>query len=206
MHNLDKSMLTLAAHTEFADAFLIKVGALPKPQPCQAELSSRNSTGLYSRNGKSAPRLAALNGNATPAASRARRSWHFCATFSALFADVPLGDLQIAPVQYEIEGYNRWYETLIVLRAPDGSVAGLTEAMWDSRTPTVPSATHRCGQAVACARSRQGPEGRDLASGARKPPRGPKIMKTENGETNAAMRSINARAGFKPEIGASLNC
>ena len=52
MHNLDKSMLTLAAHTESADAFLIKVGALPKPQPCQAELSSRNSTGLYSRNGK----------------------------------------------------------------------------------------------------------------------------------------------------------
>jgi hypothetical protein len=26
MHNLDKSMLTLAAHTESADAFLIKVG------------------------------------------------------------------------------------------------------------------------------------------------------------------------------------
>jgi GNAT superfamily N-acetyltransferase len=25
-----------------------------------------------------------------------------------------------------------------------------------------------------------------------------RIMKTENGETNAAMRSINARAGFKP--------
>ena len=99
MHNLDKSMLTLAAHTESADAFLIKVGALPKPQPCQAELSSRNSTGLYSRNGKSAPRLAALNGNATPAASRARRSWHFCATFSALFADVPLGD-QIVEVAF----------------------------------------------------------------------------------------------------------
>jgi hypothetical protein len=99
MHNLDKSMLILAAHTESADAFLIKVGALPKPQPCQAELSSRNSTGLYSRNGKSAPRLAALNGNATPAASRARRSWHFCATFSALFADAPLGD-QIVEVAF----------------------------------------------------------------------------------------------------------
>ena len=66
--------------------------------------------------------------------------------FTALFADVPLGALQIGPVQCEIEGYDRWYETLdrvggahhlVVLRAPDGSIVGLTEAMWDSRTPAL---------------------------------------------------------------------
>jgi hypothetical protein len=53
-------------------------------------------------------------------------------------SDEALGNLQIAPVRYEIEGYDRWYETLdrvggahhlIVLRVPDGNVAGLTEAM-----------------------------------------------------------------------------
>ena len=45
-----------------------------------------------------------------------------------------------------MNGYDLWYETLervggahhlILLRAPDGSVAGLTEAGWDVRAPDI---------------------------------------------------------------------
>ena len=45
-----------------------------------------------------------------------------------------------------MNGYDLWYETLervggahhlVLLRAPDGSVAGLSEAGWDVRAPSI---------------------------------------------------------------------
>ncbi len=126
--------------------------------------------------------------------------------FTALFADVPMGELEIAPVRWEIEGYDELYEMLnrtggahhlIVLRTGAGNVAGLTEAMWDSRTPGFVYQ-----QLTAVARPWRG---RGLASALKARilrqvhdhhPEA-EAMRTGNAETNAAMRSINARAGFK---------
>jgi hypothetical protein len=68
------------------------------------------------------------------------------AVFTELFADVPLGGLETGPIRWKMNGYDLWYETLervggahhlVLLRAPDGSVAGLSEAGWDSRTPSI---------------------------------------------------------------------
>jgi hypothetical protein len=53
--------------------------------------------------------------------------------FTELFTDVPLGGLETAPIRWEINGYDLWYETLervggahhlVLLRAPDQTVAG----------------------------------------------------------------------------------
>ena len=66
--------------------------------------------------------------------------------FTNLFVDVPLGGLETAPARWEISGYDQWYETLdragrghhlVVLRAPDGTVVGLSEAAWDARAPGI---------------------------------------------------------------------
>ena len=207
MHTLDKSVLTLATHTESGYAFLAKVGATAKltTVSSRAELleldwpllrqweESANTCGLeWERYAGRAPRDALLA---------------LLPEFTALFADVPLGELQIAPVKWEIEGYDELYRTLdrvggahhlIVLRAPDGSAAGLTEAMWDSRTPSVvyqlltavarPWRSRGLAKALKGALLRQVHESHPEAQ----------FMRTGNGETNAAMRSINARAGFMP--------
>ena len=66
--------------------------------------------------------------------------------FTELFTDVPLGGLETAPIRWEINGYDLWYETLgrvggahhlVLLRAPDHTVAGLSEAGWDARAPSI---------------------------------------------------------------------
>jgi GNAT superfamily N-acetyltransferase len=207
MQNLDKSMLTLATQTESGHAFMAKIGAAAKlttvsSRATLAELDwpllrqwkeRASSYGLrWERYAGRVPREALLA---------------LLPEYTALFADVPLGDLEIAPVKFEIEGYDEWYRTfdrvggahhLIVLRAPDGSIAGLTEATWDSRMPAV-----IYQQLTAVARSWRG---RGLAKALKgallqqvhENHAEARIVRTGNGETNATMRSINARAGFKP--------
>lgn len=207
MHILDKSVLTLAAYTEPGHAFLAKIGATAKLTTVSSRAhlleldwpllrhweESADSCGLGSeRYAGRVPREALLA---------------LLPEFTALFADVPLGDLQIAPVKWEIEGYDEWYHTLdrvggahhlIVLRAPDGSVVGLTEAMWDSRTPTVVyqalTAVARPWRGGGLAKALKGALLRQVHESHPEA----RIIRTGNGETNAVMRSINARAGFKP--------
>lgn len=207
MHKLDKSVLTLSTETESGHAFMAKIGAVAKlttvssranfteiDWPLLLEWEDRaKSCGLqWERYAGRVPRETLLA---------------LLPEFTALFADMPLGGLQIAPVKWEIEAYDEWYRTidrvggahhLIGLRAPDGSVAGLTEATWDSRTPgqvhqgltAVARRWRGCGLAKALkgALLRQVRESHPEI----------RFMRTGNGETNAAMRSINARAGFKP--------
>ncbi len=63
-----------------------------------------------------------------PGACRAKGCSALLPDFNALFAEVPLGGLEIVPVRFEIESYGRWYETmertgsahhLVVLREPE---------------------------------------------------------------------------------------
>ncbi|MBJ7532744.1 hypothetical protein JDN40_01225 [Rhodomicrobium vannielii ATCC 17100] len=122
-------------------------------------------------------------------------------------ADAAEHGLQIAPVKWEIEVYDEWYRTLdrvddahhlIVLPAPDGSVAGLTEATCDSRTPGEIhqglTAVARSWRARGLTKALKGALLRQVHESHPET----RIARTGNGETNAAMRSINARAGFKP--------
>ena len=110
-------------------------------------------------------------------------------------------------MRFEIEGYDQWYKTtartgsahhLVMLLAPDGSVAGMTEAMWDARTP---AAVYQQLTAVA-----RGWRGRGLAKAlkaamlrqVRESHPEAEYMCTSNGEGNAVMRGINERSGFRP--------
>jgi len=207
MHNLDKSVLTLAAHSEPGHAFLIQVGALPKLSTVSSRAFLSQLDWPLLRHWEDNAKTCGLDWECYSDRTPREALLALLPEFTGLFADVPIGDLQIAPVKYEIEGYDRWYETLdrvggahhlIVLRAPDGSVAGLTEAMWDSRTPTVvyqqftaiarPWRGRGLAKALKAAILRQVHESHPEAE----------IMRTGNAETNAVMRAINARAGFKP--------
>jgi GNAT superfamily N-acetyltransferase len=126
--------------------------------------------------------------------------------FTELFADVPLGGLETGPIRWEMNGYDLWYETLervggahhlILLRAPDGSVAGLTEAGWDVRAPDIvrqqltavarPWRGRGVGRALKAAMLHQVHEAHPEAT----------VIGTNNAEVNAPILSINARVGFK---------
>ncbi len=87
-----------------------------------------------------------------------------------------LGGLETAPVRWEIGGYDQWYQTLERVGgvtiwcccAPDGTVAGLSEAGWDARTPgIIRQQLTAVGAATARSRSRPRPESGDAASSSR---------------------------------------
>jgi GNAT superfamily N-acetyltransferase len=126
--------------------------------------------------------------------------------FTGLFVDVPLGGLETAPIRWEINGYDQWYETLervggahhlLVLRAPDGTVAALSEAAWDARTPGIvrqqltavarPWRGRGLARALKAAMLRQVRESHPAAT----------VIGTNNAEVNAPILSINPRVGFK---------
>ena len=206
MHRLDKTILTLNTHTEPGHSFLTWVGATPK------------LTNVFSR-----AKLNELDWNTLreweDAASGLGLAWERYAgrvprevllgllpEFTALFADMPLGELEIPPIRVEIEGYDQWYEMvgrtggahhLILLRDSRGGVAGMSEASWDARKPSLARQ-----QLTAVARPWRG---RGLAKAMKAVmlrqvhESHPEVdaMSTGNAEMNAAMRSINARVGFR---------
>jgi GNAT superfamily N-acetyltransferase len=206
MHKLDKTILTLSAHTEPGHSFLTWVGATPKLSNIfsRAKLSELDWEALRSwENAASGPGL-----NWERYAGRVPREalLGLLPEFTALFADMPLGELEIPPIRVEIAGYDQWYEMLgrtggahhlILLRDSRGGVAGMSEASWDARKPSL-----ALQQLTAVARPWRG---RGLAKALKAAmlrqihENHPEVeaMSTGNAEMNAAMRSINVRAGFK---------
>jgi GNAT superfamily N-acetyltransferase len=206
MHKLGKTILTLGAHTEPGHSFLRWAGAEPKLTNISSRAALRDldwdtlsewegaagECGLeWERHAGRVPREVLLG---------------LLPEFTALFADMPLGELEIPPIRVEIEGYDQWYEMLgrtggahhlILLREAGGGVAGLSEATWDARRPSLARQ-----QLTAVARPWRG---RGLAKAMKAAmlrqirENHPKVdtMSTGNAEMNAAMRSINARVGFK---------
>ena len=123
-----------------------------------------------------------------------------------MVADEPLGGLETGPIRWEISGYDLWYETLervggahhlVLLRAPDRGVAGLSEAGWDIRAPSIvrqqltavarPWRGRGVGRALKAAMLCQALEMHPDAV----------VIGTNNAEVNAPILSINTRVGFK---------
>jgi GNAT superfamily N-acetyltransferase len=208
MHVLDKTVLTLSAHTEPGHAFLKHIGAVEKNRTVEncavfAELD-------WSR-------LREWEGAAT--AGKGGLVWERYAgrvprdvlltllpVFTTLFVDVPLGGLETAPIRWEISGYDQLYETfervggahhVVLVRVPDSTVAGLSEATWDARAPEIvrqqltavarPWRGRGLGRAIKAAMLRQAHECHPEAT----------VIGTNNAGVNAPMLSINARVGFK---------
>jgi GNAT superfamily N-acetyltransferase len=206
MHALDKTVLTMSAQTEPGHAFIKYLGAVEKhctveqravfadldwPVLRQWENGASAQGLIWERYAGRVPRdvLVAL-----------------LPVFTKLFGDVPLGGLETGPIRWEMNGYDLWYETLeriggahhlVLLRAPDGSVAGLSEAGWDIRAPSIVrqqlTAVARqwrgrgVGRALKAAMLRQVHEAHPAAT----------VIGTNNAEVNAPILSINARVGFR---------
>lgn len=205
MHELDKTVLTLHAHTAPGHAFLTHAGAIAK----HSAVESRAVLAQLDW-----PRLRAWEETVADSGlaweiytSRVPREvlLALLPVFDELLADVPLGALDIPPPRSEISVYDHWYEMmvrtggahhLVLLRTPGGAVAGISDATWDSRSPEI------VWQAfTGVARSWRG---RGVAQAlkaallrhvhARHPEA--RVMATCNADENAPILSINARVGF----------
>jgi hypothetical protein len=146
MHALDKTVLTMSSQTAPGHAFIKHVGAVEKH--CAVEQRAIFADLDW-------PTLRLWEDGAMAQglvweryAGRVPRDVlvELLPVFTELFADVPLGELETGPNRWEINGYDLWYETLervggahhlVLLRAPDGRVAGRSEAGWDIRAPAL---------------------------------------------------------------------
>jgi GNAT superfamily N-acetyltransferase len=206
MHRLGKTVLTAGAHTEPGHAFLINAGAVAKHSSVEARAMLNSLAWDALREWEDAAGGCGLAWERYAGRVPRERLISLLPEFSALFADAPMGELEMAPLRFEIEDYEQWYETmertggadhLVMLIAPDGRVAGMSEAMWDARTPGAVyqqlTATARewrgrgVAKALKAALLRQVRESHGQAE----------YISTGNGEENAAMRGINERIGFK---------
>ena len=206
MHALDKTVLTTSAQTEPGHAFIKHVGAVEKH--CRVEQRAVFADLDW-------PHLRQWEDGATAQgltweryAGRVPRDVlvALLPVFTELLADVPLGELETGPIRWEMNGYDLWYQTLervggahhlVLLRAPDGGVIGLSEAAWDVRAPGIvrqqltavarPWRSRGVGRALKAAMLRQVHELHPEAT----------IIGTNNAEVNAPILSINARVGFK---------
>ena len=206
MHALDKTVLTTSAQTEPGHAFIKHVGAVEKH--CRVEQRAVFADLDW-------PRLRQWEDGTTAQgltweryAGRVPRDVlvALLPVFTELFADVPLGELETGPIRWEMNGHDLWYQTLervggahhlVLLRAPDGGVIGLSEAAWDVRAPGIvrqqltavarPWRSRGVGRALKAAMLRQVHELHPEAT----------IIGTNNAEVNAPILSINARVGFK---------
>ncbi|MBR0641615.1 GNAT family N-acetyltransferase [Plastoroseomonas hellenica] len=203
-----KTTVTVAARRPEGHAFLGAIGAVEKQRVVENRLSL---------DALDWAELARWEAAAAPAGSTLRWEVHagrvpldrFAALMpqlSALFADVPLGALDLPAPRYEMAGYVAYYEKLdryggahlMVLLMDGETVAGMTEAGWDAR---VPERVFQMLTAVAHPWRGQG-----LAKGLKAAmlhlvrQRHPKVamMTTTNAEMNAPMLSINRRLGFAP--------
>jgi len=205
MHALDKSVLTMTAHTEPGHAFIRRLGAVEKHSTVEQRAVFGDLDWVRLRRWEAGPAAQGLSWERY--AGRVPRDVMIALlpVFTELFTDVPLGGLETGPIRWEIDGYDLWYETLervggahhlVLLRAPDGSVVGLSEALWDIRAPGIvrqqltavarPWRGRGLGRALKAAMLRQVHETHPEAM----------VIGTNNAEVNAPILSINAGVGF----------
>ncbi len=207
MHRLDKTVLTLRTHADAGHAFLTQAGASAKLSTVSSRAILKELDWNLLREWEAAAGDSGLAWERYAGRVPREAILALLPELTALFADVPRGGLEIPPPRVEIEGYDEWYETaartggahhLVLLRAPDGGVAGLTEAIWDARTPSLIyqqfTAVARPWRGRGLAKAIKGA----LLQQVRENHPEVEAMNTVNAETNTAMRSINMRAGFKP--------
>jgi GNAT superfamily N-acetyltransferase len=146
MHALDKAVLTMSAHNEAGHAFIKHVGAVEKHRTVEQRAVFADLD--WPRLGQWEDGAAARGLSWERYAGRVPRDVlvDLLPVFTELFADVALGGLETGPIRWEMNGYDLWYETLeriggahhlVLLRAPDDRVAGLSEAGWDIRAPSI---------------------------------------------------------------------
>jgi GNAT superfamily N-acetyltransferase len=206
MHAQDKTVLTLSAHADTGHAFLGHFGAVAKQSMVESRAALAELDWPNLRSWEDGVQDLGLVWECYDGRVPREVLVSLLPTFTALISDMPTGSLEIPPIRYEIEGYDQWYEALdrtggahhlIMLREPNGAVAAMSEAAWDSRAPQT-----AYQQLTAVSRSWRG---RGLARAVKAATlrqirafhRDVKEMRTSNEENNAAILAINQRVGFR---------
>jgi GNAT superfamily N-acetyltransferase len=205
MHALDKSVLTLSAHTGAGHGFLTHAGAAAKNSSVESRARLAGIDWACLRAWERAALDLGLVFECY--AGRVPRDMlvSLLPAFTALSSDLPLGELETAPIRIEIESYDRWYESmerteaahhLVLLRDQDGAVVAMSEASWDNRNPKTAyqafTAVARPWRGRGLARAVKGAVLRQIRSFHP----GVEDMRTNNAESNAAMLSVNRQLGF----------
>ena len=112
MHTLDKTVLTMTAQTEPGHAFMKHIGAVEKHSTVEQRAVFADLDWPRLRQWEDG--VAAHGLVWERYAGRVPRDLMIALlpVFTELFTDVPLGRLETAPVRWEINGYDLWYETL----------------------------------------------------------------------------------------------
>lgn len=206
MHEMDKTILSLSAHTDAGHAFLRRAGAVEKHSAVQNRAVFEQLDWVALRAWEDDIESLGLTWERHRLRVPVLQLEALLSDFTRLIADMPMGGLDRPPIRFEAQSYRQWYETIdrtggahhvLVLRDSAGHVVGLTETGWDARTPdrvwqqltaTDPAWRGRgVARALKAAMFRQIREHHpDVA-----------VMITHNAEVNAPMLSINSRVGFK---------
>lgn len=205
MRATDKSVLTLSADTDAGHGFLTHAGATAKLSTLESRTLLRDIDWPCLRAWEDAAGHLGLVFERHAGRVPREKLAPLLPVLTALISDVPLGSLEIPPLRLEIESYDRWYEGmdrtegahhLVLLRAPEGTVIGMSEASWDIRSPKIVyqyfTAIARPWRGRGLARAIKAAMLRQI--GCVHP--GAEEMRTFNAESNAPILSVNRRLGF----------
>jgi len=204
----DKTILTMATHEPDGHGFLRHLGAAEKTRSVENRLSIDGVDWALLAQWEGAA-LASLPG-ATLASFGPRVPLDMYESLSpmldALCEDIPLDQLEHAPIRFEMGRLREWYRQLdrmggahelMLLHDRDGSVVGLTEVAWLARAP------ERALQMLTGIRRDR--RGLGLAQGlkaamlrhihARYP--SVSLVVTYNAQSNAAMLAVNNKLGCR---------
>jgi GNAT superfamily N-acetyltransferase len=205
MQAMDKSVLTLHAHSDAGHAFLTHVGATAKHHTVENRMLLKDVDWSCLRTSEGAAGDLGLAVECHAGRVPREVLIPLLPAFTALIADMPLGDLEMPPIRFEIESYDQWYESmdrsggahhLILHREPGGTVVGMSDAAWDSRNPKVVfqvfTAIAPSWRGRGLARTIKATLLRQIRSSHPSA----EEMRTSNAESNAAILSVNQRLGF----------
>jgi GNAT superfamily N-acetyltransferase len=203
-----KAILTLSTHEPDGHGFLRHIGASEKTISFENLLLLQEVDWVTSESWEAAA-LASLPGSRfVHHGPRVSKEIYQALKplLDALSEDVPLDQLEHAPIRTEMSEIDEWHRQLdriggaehfLVLRDRDGSVIGLTEVVWFSRRPDrvyqMFTGVRRDKRGAGYARGIKAAMLREIRT------RYPSVSKvvTHNGRSNGPMLSINRKLGFK---------